>query len=135
MSILSWGSHMSVGVKVIDDQHKKLVAVINELDEAVVAGKGSQVHDALFEELTDYFTQNFSTEEELMLVHDYPEYELHRALHVDFTAKVKELRARALKGEQTISEEALAFLTDWLIHHDIAVDKKLGAFLVERNVI
>ncbi len=134
MLVIKWNEGLSVGIKVIDDQHKKLLNVINDLDEAIAAGKGSEIYDALFAELVDYFTQNFSTEEELMLAHDYPGLELHRTLHLDFTAKVRDLSARALKGNNAVSEETLKFLVEWLIHHDIAVDRKLGAFLLERGI-
>jgi hemerythrin len=134
MALVTWNNGMSVGVLRIDQQHQKLIEVINDLHEAISAGKGDQVHGALFMELVDYFTRNFDTEEELMRQHAYPELEDHRRLHEGFTVKIRELRDRAGSGERAISEEALRFLMDWLLRHDISVDKKLGAFLNERGI-
>ena len=134
MALIEWNPGMSVGVERIDLQHQKLVEVINDLNEAIGAGKGEAVQEALFLEVVDYFTQNFDTEEELMSAHSYPEFEVHRNLHEGFSRRVRELRSRASAGAQGISEEALHFLMDWLVRHDIAVDKKLGAYLNERGI-
>lgn len=134
MALVSWSASMSVGVERIDVQHQNLVEVINDLHEAISAGKGEKVHNALFTELADYFTRHFETEEELMRLHAYPAGEEHRNLHAGFILKVRELRNRAGRGEHAISEEALRYLTDWLLQHDISVDKLLGAYLNERGI-
>jgi hemerythrin len=132
MNIVNWEEGMSVGHPQIDGQHKKLIEVINDLSEAVRAGKGAKVYEALFAELADYFTQHFSTEEDLMLSSGFPGYEDHRRLHVGFTSKVKELHAKAFGGDKGVSEEMLKYLINWLIQHDINVDKELGAYLAEQ---
>ncbi len=134
MALVNWNASMNVGVERIDRQHRKLVEVINDLHEAIGAGRGEKVHNALFTELADYFTHHFGTEEELMRQHAYPEGEEHRSLHEGFVLKVRELRGRASSGEPAVSEEALRYLTDWLVRHDITVDKKLGAFLNGRGI-
>ena len=134
MALIEWNPGMSVGVERIDLQHQKLVEVINDLHEAIGMGNGEEVHNALFMELADYFTRNFETEEELMRVHAYPEAEVHRSLHEGFVRKVREMRGRASSGEPAVSDEALRYLTDWLLRHDISVDKKLGKYLNERGV-
>lgn len=134
MPLLDWTDSMNIGIASIDRQHKKLASLINDLNEAVVAGKGDQVYDALFNELVDYFSTHFSTEEGLMIEHDFPDYETHRFLHQGFISKVRELRSMANSGEKRVSEEALHYLVDWLVHHDLSIDKELGKFLAVNHV-
>ena len=47
MAIVTWNDSLSVNVTEIDEQHKKLVSMINELNEAMQQGKGKEVHGRL----------------------------------------------------------------------------------------
>ena len=134
MRVVSWNEEMSVGVERIDSQHKKLLEVINDLHEALGSGGGALVTDALFQELSEYISEHFSNEECLMREHLYPELESHRRAHEGFTARVVELKDKAAAGSGNVSGEALSFLWEWLIQHDVLIDKKLGSFLNERGV-
>jgi hemerythrin len=134
MMFAVWTDELSVGVGIIDEQHRKLLGVINDLHEAVGLGKGQEVLDALFEELSNYITTNFSTEEEFMERYQFPDAEGHRRAHDGFTARVKEFGAKARAGGNAVGDEALVYLKDWIISHDVRIDKKLGVFLNERGV-
>lgn len=67
MPVITWNEMLDVGIKCIDDQHKKLIRVINDYDEVLKKNKGIWVQRALFHELASYFTMHFDTEEEYML--------------------------------------------------------------------
>ena len=134
MRVVSWNDEMSVGVEIIDSQHKKLLEVINDLHEALGLGRGGDVTDALFQELSEYITEHFGNEEQLMREHLYPELENHRRAHEGFTARVVKLKDEAKAQPGKVSQEALSFLWEWLIQHDVLIDKKLGSFLNERGV-
>ncbi|MCC6132451.1 MAG: hemerythrin, partial [Acidobacteria bacterium] len=54
MSLITWSDELSVGVSAFDNQHKRLVALINELHDAMSAGKGSKVLGKILSELADY---------------------------------------------------------------------------------
>ncbi len=43
MALIDWDKSLSVNVEEIDQQHKKLIAMINELNEAMRNGKGKEV--------------------------------------------------------------------------------------------
>jgi len=129
MVFATWTEDLSVGVREIDEQHRILLTVINDLHEAVLSGKGREVSEALFDELANYVTANFGTEEKLMEAHGYPQYESHRRAHDGFTGKVRELRARCFDDAACASVEALEYLKAWIINHDVRIDKELGLFL------
>ena len=83
MSTIKWSDEYSVGVKQIDDQHKNLVDLINRLFDAMSLGKGKEVLGGVFDELKKYTIIHFQTEERLMVVYGYPDYEAHKKSHED----------------------------------------------------
>lgn len=130
MALAEWNSSLDTGIKSIDDQHKKLVEIINDLDEALKLGKGNVVENALYEELSNYILKHFSDEEEYMLKWKYPEMESHLQAHNWFTDKVREFRKQGKPGESSVTDDVLQFLLNWLIEHIKTVDKELGKFLL-----
>ena len=66
MALIDWSESMSVGIPGIDEQHKKLVQMINELHEAMKARKAADVMGKILDELIRYTTTHFGFEEKLM---------------------------------------------------------------------
>jgi len=132
MSQITWDSSYSVGIQKIDEQHKKLINLINHLDAAVGKGQGSAMQGDLIMELAEYLMDHFGMEEALMDKYGYPQYDAHLQIHHSFTRKVKEFRDDIAAGSLSVSEEALVFLGDWLINHIQATDKLLGDYLREQ---
>lgn len=134
MRFAEWTDSLSVGVEKIDAQHKKLLEVINDLHDAVKAGKGGDVLGALFEELSTYVSTNFSTEEAFMERFSYPKAEGHKRAHDGFASKVLDLRTKSPNDATAVGDEALAYLKDWIINHDVLIDRELGEFLNKRGI-
>ncbi len=125
----TWDKSFETGIELVDKQHKRLFEIINDLDEAINASLGANVHKELFEELANYLTEHFGTEERLMDRWKYPRYEEHLNSHNGFTAKVRDFHKKSLSGDQLVTEEILDYLTDWLVKHIKAVDLQMGEFL------
>jgi len=136
MKMDSWNDGMSVGVRKVDDQHKRMVVMINELHMAMRGGKGRKELEHLFKELADYTVTHFRTEEELMLTYGYPvgDYEFHKQEHDKLTEQVKELRSKAEEGKLAITIEVMNFLRDWLVNHILDTDKKMGPFFAAKGL-
>jgi len=132
MPFMEWNDKLLTGVKECDEQHKKLVNLINELYEAMKQGKGKEIIDKILNELASYADYHFSTEEKLMTKYGYPELSIHKKEHESFKKKVKEFVERKAKGEVTLSVEIMNFLKDWLFHHIMETDKKYGPFLSQK---
>ncbi|MEI6315089.1 MAG: bacteriohemerythrin, partial [Syntrophus sp. (in: bacteria)] len=79
MSAIVWDPEFSVNIKVIDEQHKKLVDTINMLYDAMSEGKGSTVLADIFNNLAEYTTVHFATEEDFMIRFSYPDYAEHKS--------------------------------------------------------
>lgn len=133
MSLFTWNASLSVGIPVIDEQHQRLVALINRLFDAMVSGKGRQTLGEVLDGLVEYTASHFADEERLMQVHLYPGYESHRAKHLELTQQVHELRDRFAAGKPAITMEVMTFLKDWLAEHIQQTDKALGRYLVANS--
>jgi hemerythrin-like metal-binding protein len=132
MGFMEWNEKLVTGVKECDEQHKKLVSLINELYDAMKQGKGKEVLDKMLDELVKYAGYHFTTEETLMTKYGFPELATHKKEHEAFKAKIKEFLDKKAKGEVTLTVELMSFLKDWLVKHIMGTDKKYGPFLVEK---
>jgi hemerythrin len=134
MPLFQWSSELSVNVKEIDTQHKKLVEMINLLHDSMKSGKGKELMGGILNELVDYTVYHFSTEEKLFQKHGYAEYLQHKKQHDDLTRQVADIKSRFEGGQITITVEVMNFLKDWLNTHIKQSDKRYSAFLNSKGV-
>ncbi|OYV86573.1 MAG: hemerythrin [Ignavibacteriae bacterium 37-53-5] len=134
MPLFQWTPELSVNVKEIDNQHKKLVNLINLLHDSMKSGKGKAVMGKVLNDLTDYTVYHFGTEERLFQKYGYIEYPQHKQEHDDLTKQVLDVRSKFEAGQTTITIEVMNFLKDWLNNHIKYSDKKYSAFLNSKGV-
>lgn len=120
-----WNDSYSTGISSIDNQHKKIVYMINELYAARLQSAGNDAVKSILSQLVDYTNSHFTFEEKLMAEAGYSELNSHKATHKALTQKVQEFVARNNNGNQTVlSSELLSFLKNWLESHIISEDMK-----------
>lgn len=134
MALLAWKSEYSVNVKEIDDQHKKLVSMINELNDAMAQGKAKDVLGAILDKLVSYTAAHFALEERLFQTHGYEGYQEHKDKHDKMTAKVLDLQRQFKSGQAAMTIEVMNFLKSWLDKHILGTDMKYSAFLNSKGV-
>ena len=134
MTYFTWNEKYSVHIREIDEQHKKLVALINELFEAMKAGKDQEILGKVIAVLLTYAKSHFATEERLMRDYGYPEYLVHKQVHDSLSKKVFDLNAEYQAGKPVLTVQLMNFLKDWLINHILGTDKKYSAFLNSKGV-
>lgn len=132
--LVEWSDQLSVGIEEIDDQHKKLVAMLNKMNDAIHEHRGSEVTRPILNEIAEYTRVHFATEESLMRATNYPDYDVHKAQHEDLIAQVQDLQAKLDAGSHAISFELLHFLKTWLTKHIIESDKQYGPYFLSRGV-
>ena len=114
----------SVGISEIDEEHKKLIGILNK---AVFANEhdGNTVETLeLLGDMIEYSHKHFSTEKAYMLKFKYPEYQLHKKEHLDFTDKTVVSYNNFISGDYKIVNEILEYLKQWLVNHIQVTDKK-----------
>lgn len=134
MEIVKWTDEYSVGITEIDNQHKGLVILINELFVLMTEGKAKDNLNEIFEHLTDYTKKHFLTEETMLFKYAYPESEQHKVEHSKFIKKLNSLKSNFNKGKITISLEILNFLKDWLLNHIKISDKKYSVHILKMDI-
>lgn len=125
---------LSVAVQEFDDQHKKLIDLVNELDDAMRAGKSKDVLEKTLKGLISYTASHFAAEEKKMTAHKYPAYAAHKAEHEKLVAKVLQYQNDLLTGKVAISVELMQFLKDWVTQHIMNTDKKYSAFFNAQGI-
>jgi methyl-accepting chemotaxis protein/hemerythrin len=131
---IPWSQSLSVGIGSIDEQHKVLVGLINELHSAMRERRGNAVLNDVLGRLKDYTVKHFKYEEKLFAQHRYPDAESHAQVHSKLVEKVLDFAEDIRTGRATVSMDLLRFLKSWLTDHIMGTDKKYSPFLTARGV-
>ncbi len=122
--MIEWDDKYSVGISIIDEQHKELINIINK---AIVAKQHHCNPEEILEilnEMIKYSQTHFKTEETYMTKFNYPEYQYHKEEHDDFSFKAIAYHNRVIDGDYHIANEILEFLKQWLVKHIQKTDRK-----------
>ena len=134
MSLIAWSEKLAVGVEIIDQQHQKLVQLINGLHAHMVAGDANEIMCKVLDRVIEYTGFHFGTEEQLMQEYDYPESATHKHQHGELVNTAVSLQQKLKNGNTHITMETMNFLQDWLQHHILETDKKFAAYLKSKGV-
>lgn len=134
MSDIRWTTEMSVGVESIDTDHRLLLGLIAQLDDAVRGGQGPAIVSDILAALLDYTAYHFGREEALMGACGYPDAEAHAHTHHVLRTQVAQIQERYLTNPDTIHHrEVQAFLSNWLIAHIMGRDKLYSPFMASKS--
>jgi hemerythrin len=131
---LEWTENLSVGVDIIDEQHKELFRRFGDLLDACHVGHGKEKIAELLGFLDDYVVFHFGEEEKLMQKYGYPGIESHRHEHAAFVRRLQYLKQgfQAEGPTQSLVSQTVRMLLNWIVKHIESVDLELGAFLKHR---
>lgn len=128
MALINWDDSFSVNVNQIDMQHKNLVKMINELNEAMKQGKGKDIMARIINDMMRYASTHFKLEEDYFDKFRYPDAENHKKEHAVFVEKVTNFKEGFDEGKIFLSISVLDYLSDWLQGHIKGTDKKYSQF-------
>ena len=135
MSLMEWTERMSVGVSQFDNEHKKLVQLINDLFDAVQAGRGREALGKVLDELIDYTKTHFANEEHYLKKFEFPGLDAHKQEHDALTKQVVDIQRKYHAGATAmLSMEVMSFLKNWLVKHIQGTDAQYTRFLNEKGV-
>ena len=129
MPLITWSDTYSIKVPAMDEQHKKLLNIMNELHEAQKQGKSKEVIEKTLKGLVDYTRTHLSAEERFLQQNKYPKLAEHQAIHKNLLASVQKYMDKYKAGESVIAAELNNFLKDWLLKHILNVDMEYGKFI------
>jgi hemerythrin len=132
--MISWTDNLSVGIKEIDDQHKKFLELVNQLHDAVVAKKSHEVESKIIDSLIEYAFYHFTLEERYLDRSNYPHTEQHKKEHEEFVDKIIKFRKEHEKGKLAFTIKMINFMNNWWINHVLNSDKKYEPYIAGINI-
>lgn len=131
---MPWSRELELGIKVFDDQHKKLIELINQLYDAIRDNKVKSTIDKILNDLVAYTVYHFNTEEEAFKRYGYPDFDKHREIHENLKKTVGEVKAKLDSGKEVIGFNIISFLENWVKNHILIEDKKYAPFLKKNGM-
>lgn len=134
MALIEWSSSLSVGVRLLDQQHQELVGIVNRVHQAIKDGQGSLVLSDVADQLVAYTEFHFAAEEELMELHGYPELMQHKKEHALLVQQVVSIAEQIKSGKVYQPLNVMQFLVNWLTTHLKGEDKQYSSFFKAKGV-
>lgn len=134
MKLVTWKRIYSVGIARIDNEHKELIRIFNDLLGAMAVGKGFTVVESIISSLMHYAETHFATEQELMESYNYPGLAKHLNEHEKFREKVQKYKNEFNSGNLNVSIHLINFIKEWLVEHWEGEDNSLGEFLQDQGM-
>lgn len=135
MAFMTWNDSLSVKIDSIDNQHKKLIEMINDFYDNVSKRSNDELISKLVNGMKTYTLMHFRTEERYMQQFNYPNYEQHKKEHDAFISKVNELEEKIKKGTAILSFEITTFLKDWIKKHIQEEDKQYTNLFLKNGLL
>jgi hemerythrin len=117
---VAWKDVYSVGEESLDAQHKQILSIINDLYDAIEAGREYDDRKAILDRMVLYAMSHFRHEEQLMQACGYPDFENHKAQHDQMRRRTAGLHANVTL---VTGRDLLSFLKDWWTNHIQSEDK------------
>lgn len=119
-----------VGIDVIDDQHRHLVLLLNQLNQALANPHTNEHIHQLFVEVINYTVDHFKTEFQLMQEANYPDIAAHEEVHERLLQEIRDVMQHFDQGNELL---ILQTLKDWLLNHIVQSDQPLADFLISKK--
>ena len=130
--LMSWGPKLIIGIDEIDNQHKELVSLINQLHKAMKMKKGRKISGEILTGLAEYTVYHFDHEKNIFEKYGYPGTEEHLKIHDDLVAQVLDFKTQFDEGSAALTMDLMDFLNSWLKDHILKTDTKYLPFLKEK---
>ena len=127
---VSWSNSYSMGVKLIDDQHKGLIDFVNDLfNNASGNEKRERAYfTEVIQQAVQYIKEHFQAEERLMIGTKFPGYADHKKVHDEFTLTVVKSVKDFEAGKRLVLEKFAYFLKDWILTHIAVMDRQYADY-------
>ena len=131
-----WNERFEVGIKIIDEQHKGLVDIMNELCNSLDKGTEKDVIEEVLKELNDFAVSHFGTEEKYFREFNYEKTKEHVAEHNKFREKIKSLQKDCDEEKcVNVSTEVMNYLGEWFAGHVLKFDREYVPTFREHGLV
>ncbi len=130
--LMQWSDSYTVSNELMDLQHKRLIDLINELDDVIQQGRHFAQLEPVLDGVVDYVKTHFKDEETYLEQMNYPELSKHKEAHAQLMVEVLTLRDELGGRDRGGMDRLLIFLQSRLLGHIIGFDKRYGDYSTEK---
>jgi len=133
--IVIWEDKYATGIELIDNQHRRLVELTNQLYLACLAGDEalSTVFKDAMSRMVEYVRFHFSAELKLLNAIDYPDYHNHKKMHDNLVQDILDAAKDYSEGKRFVPNNFVHTLKDWVFGHIAVYDKIYAAYVAEQK--
>jgi hemerythrin len=114
----------SLGIEIIDAQHRRFYVILGRLVAARAAGQSRQAVQLVLDDMVSYVDEHFGLEERYMLEFGYDDYAAHRQLHAGFVRKIMTTQQEYRRAIDGLDDGLIAYLAGWFTAHIRGEDPK-----------
>lgn len=133
MELIEWQETYSVANQRIDQQHQRIVSMINQLGKAMETGAERPALVKILSDLAGYTKTHFQEEERLMEQAAYPELDGHKQRHAELNRQLADFYRTFYTSSRPQAAEIMTFLQRWLFDHILEQDKRYIPFLQQQE--
>ena len=130
MILLEWKTEYSVGIASVDDEHREMIGLINDVYSKLGASPDPESIEDCLEDIFHTISMHFALEERIMRDAGYEEYENHKEDHEDLLDEIRDLMdaflADAENGGRLLKERLSAWFAKHFASFDARLHGKLG---------
>jgi hemerythrin len=131
--LVEWDNKYSIGIRMIDDQHKELITLTNTLFKGCLIGTDTAIAYFLgtIRGTVEYVKYHFTAEEKLLEEIEYPLplLERHKEQHRSFVLKILEDVKSFQDGKKFVPNAFVRYLKDWILSHIAVMDKQYAVYI------
>jgi hemerythrin-like metal-binding protein len=131
---IDWRDDLKLGFTEIDEQHKKLIQTMSDLNQAIINKEADKVITSTFVNLFEYTNKHFALEEKYFDQFGYEDADAHKAAHAYFANMINEKFKKIYGDPHELSVELIGFLDLWLVGHIMVMDKKYEQCFKEHGI-
>lgn len=134
-TLIDWDERYSVGIPLIDEQHRGLVQMANELYEGCTQGEEAAraYFSSVIKKAVAYVKEHFATEERMLQEAGYPDFQVHKKQHEEFIRTILEQVKAFQEGRKFVPNHFARYLRDWTLEHIAVSDRAYKDFMAGRK--
>jgi hemerythrin len=130
VAFVIWNPAWETGNRPIDDEHRELLAQIEQLFTAIHENRPGERLVEILSFLSQYVGSHFANEERQMERSHYPGLVQHKGIHDDMRIQVANLIETSHRDPEVVTEDVVNFLTEWLVGHIAEEDQRMARHLL-----
>lgn len=130
MAGVIWRPAPDFGIRQLENEHDQLLGYVAELNEAMLAGEGCLRLRPILADVSNFATEHFQSEEELMTDFRYPAAQEHSRSHQEILLELHQMSVSYDSGHAVFAADLATVLYRWITTHVKQHDMRFGEFLM-----